>query len=581
MSSVLDLVVLNGPREGDTVQLDPDRKLVLGRSAKGYQLVDPLVSLNHAEVTWQGDCYWVEDTGSATGTFVNDMRIDKPVMLVTGMRLRLGETMLEVRPRPHATLRRVFIGVGVALVCVFAFANYRRNIVVEYDPKVVWYQPVHQGVLGVSPVVKVPNGFIRTTGVDHRGLTVERVTDFDGDGVDELWLAWKTGKQVVTFGPDGEWTTIGALPADCKDSPVVVDESIPAECVAGPGRVKTEMPEVCQRYQEASAFPELDCTGIHMRHVDGRYTISSIDGVIAWLDPTEKVKNEEASKKAKKDVFDVNVLEGPPVPYLFSLAKVAQLAGFLSDRGIFEPVHYVVCEDALPGMKPQVRLASGAIVPLGVGCLGDLDIIGATRQEEFGTVRPRMVAFTGNGARALVRDLGIYLSGTDDETFMDKASAKVFAAVGKAPIRRQGAIRVVFDGSEQIGNPLAPERPLVGVDRLAPAEFASARPERAWTVIMPTAGRYDLEGCSELDVRFTDWHCVFSKGCGPEEPFMQIQNTGCGSPKKTVIPFKPGERPYNDGVLKGRILVEAEDSGRQIDVLRVKMVYSVVGDDPS
>ena len=61
MSSAIDLVILNGPSEGEVISLTPDTPLKLGRSAKGYQLIDPLVSLNHAMISFEGDSYWIED----------------------------------------------------------------------------------------------------------------------------------------------------------------------------------------------------------------------------------------------------------------------------------------------------------------------------------------------------------------------------------------------------------------------------------------------------------------------------------------------------------------------------------------
>ena len=57
MSSALDLVVLTGPLEGTVVNLRPNEPLLLGRSSKGLQLIDPMVSLNHSEITWEGDRY--------------------------------------------------------------------------------------------------------------------------------------------------------------------------------------------------------------------------------------------------------------------------------------------------------------------------------------------------------------------------------------------------------------------------------------------------------------------------------------------------------------------------------------------
>lgn len=576
MSTALDLVVLNGPREGEIVTLDPERRLPLGRSVRGYQLVDPFVSLDHAEIQWEGDCYWVEDLGSATGTFVNDVRVDKPVMVVPGMRIRLGETVLEVRNRPRSTLYRVAGGVAVVAIFLFALTQYRRSIVVEYKPRVVWYQPVNQGVLGASPVVDVPSSFIRTTGVDHRDLKIDRVTDYDADGIDELWLRWRTGRRVVTFADDGDWRDLGDVPLDCQDKPRVLDEALPAECYVAQNQIKTELPPACKRYGQVTSFPDLECSGTFLRMVDGAYQIIGLDGVVAWMDPTEKVKDEDASKKAKKDIFKANVLEGPPKPYLFAMARAGQLAGFLADRGVHEPVHYLVCEDAVPGIKPQVLTASGKIVQLGVGCLTDVDLTGPQRNAEFSTLRPKMLAFTGVGRARLLADLAIYFGGSEDPTAVPSARKALYNALTEPPLRRQGGVRLVFAGPEQLNTGVADERMPVVRDRLLPTEFAPPVPERVYDITLVKAGRYDLEGCSELEVRVTDWHCVSAKGCGADDAFMQIRNVGCGAGKPVVVPFAQGARPYNDGMIKGTVLVESKDSGPQIDVLRVRLSYGLV-----
>jgi pSer/pThr/pTyr-binding forkhead associated (FHA) protein len=258
MSSALDLIVLNGPREADVVQLKPTHPLRLGRSIKGFQLVDPLVSLTHAEVAWEGDRYWVEDLGSATGTFVNDVRLtDKPVVVVAGMRIRLGETILEVRHRPKSTLLRG-LGVAAALFLVFfAYDTYRRSISVEYQPHLVWYRSVNQGAGVSSNNIDVPTSFIRETGVDHRGLKIDDVTDYDEDGIDELWLKWDVGlggRRIVTFDDAGDWMTIGEVPLACKPRARSLAEGLPAECYLDASRVRTALPEICRRSTNKTGF---------------------------------------------------------------------------------------------------------------------------------------------------------------------------------------------------------------------------------------------------------------------------------------------------------------------------------------
>jgi hypothetical protein len=577
MSSALDLVVINGPREGDVVALSPSEPLKLGRSIKGYMLVDPLVSLVHAEIAWEGDCYWIQDLGSATGTFVNDVRLtDKPVMLSPGMRLRLGETVMEIRPRPKSGLFRL-IGAGAAVFLVgIGIQQYQHNLSVHYEPVLVWSNPVKQGPLGTKKTIDVPTAFIRETGVDHRGIKISEVTDYDADGVDELWLSWKGGRRLVTFDADGAWKTLSDIGPDCEQKARVLDEALPAECYVDVKRVKTELPEACKRFGQVTGFPDLDCAGATWRFDGGTYNTVAMDGVVAWMPPMEEREVEVPDGKKKTKMIKMKFpIEGTPSPFLFTLTKPAQLAGFLADRGITEPIHYLVCEDALPDVRPQVLTASGRIVSLPIGCLGAIQLTGPAATTDFNEARPRMLAFTGTGYEQLVKDMAVYLGGGEDDSYMTAPRKKIYEVLRKAPERRQGSARVVFDGAEQVGEPLAAEGPLEVTDRLLATEFAAQLPPRSWTLTMPATGRYDLEGCSELEVKFLDWHCSSAKGCGEDDQFMQLRNIGCGSKTPKVIPYKKGVHPFQDDNIDGRVIVEAEEGNRQIDVLRVRFSYSL------
>lgn len=577
MSSDLDLVLLNGPREGDVVQLSPSDPTRLGRSLKGYQIIDPLVSLQHSEVTWEGDCYWIQDLGSATGTFVNDVRLtDKPMVVVPGMRVRIGDSILEVRKRPRSGIWRL-IAVGVAIFGVAAaIQQYRANISVRYNPVLVWATPVKQGGAVAKATVVVPPSFIRDTGVDNRGLKIENVTDYDDDGVNELWLTWKGGRRIVTFDGEGDWKTLADLEPDCQPRARTLDEALPAECYTERAQVKTDLPEACKRYGQATGFPDLDCSGSTYRFVDGTYVPAGMDGVLAWMSPFEEKEVEEKVGKTVTKVKKHFPKEGTAEPYLFTLSKPATLAGFLAERGVTEPIHYLVCEDALPDLRPQVLTQSGRIVSLPVGCLGAIDLVGPTRANDYAEERPKMLAFTGTGYARLKEDLAVFLGGGDDDSYMDPRDRKLWQDLIKPPLRRQGGVRVVFNAPEQVVQPIAHEAPVPRGDRLLATEFAAPLPPLAWTISLPKVGRYDVEGCSELDVKYFDWHCSFSKGCGEGDPFMQIRNVGCGNKEPVTISYKAGEHIYKDEHLQGKVIIEAATAGRQIDVLRVRLSYTEV-----
>jgi hypothetical protein len=573
MSSALDLVVLNGPHESEVVQLSPNDPLRVGRSARGFQVVDPLVSLSHAEVTWEGDRYWIEDLGSATGTFVNDVRLtDKAVCLVPGMRIRFGETVVEVRPRPKSALLRVLGAVSALFLLVTAVDSVMRGIEVVYEPEILWFKPVKQAGGYPNKVIEVPRSFIRRTGVDHRGLQIEQVTDFDDNGIDELWLKWSDARELVTFADDGSWETISSIPMSCEERPQRLAEGLPAECYQDFSRVRSEVPEVCRGVAQGG-FPDLDCAGITYRYEGETYGIAGIEGPVVWMPPTEEVDDPKRSSKrikAKKRV----PIEGPPEPYIFTLSQTERLAGFLSDRGVSEPIHYLICESAFDGLRPQVLTAKGEIKALDVGCIGDATLTGPSRAEDFGEVYPQMIAFTGTGYKALLDDLNVWMGG-GEKLFLPGRSAKLLAKLSAPPKRRLGSVRTAFIGPEIPTDSVAGEAEFIDPRQLAVTEFAGESPPLSKAITLPSSGRYLIDGCGELEVQAKEWHCLRTKGCSKTSTFMQIRNVGCGkkSPWRK-IPYDDRVHAYNDGTYKGRVKVNTVGQG-QIDVLAVTFAYQV------
>lgn len=89
----LELRVLSGGRAGEVRRFTEDTVLV-GR-AEGAQLrLDPdqdlHVSAQHARLLRRSDAWWVVDLGSRNGTWLNGQRVEEPVPLHPGMRVRLG-----------------------------------------------------------------------------------------------------------------------------------------------------------------------------------------------------------------------------------------------------------------------------------------------------------------------------------------------------------------------------------------------------------------------------------------------------------------------------------------------------------
>jgi pSer/pThr/pTyr-binding forkhead associated (FHA) protein len=92
------VVVLEPERErGQVFAVDGDATLGRGGGCTIPLTFDTFVSTVHARLSSCDGQLWVEDTGSTNGTFVNGKRVDAPVQLRKGDKVKLGETVLEAQ----------------------------------------------------------------------------------------------------------------------------------------------------------------------------------------------------------------------------------------------------------------------------------------------------------------------------------------------------------------------------------------------------------------------------------------------------------------------------------------------------
>ena len=89
------LWVTSGSRAGQSVGVTGE--LVIGRENADLTIDDAEVSRRHVAVRLEGGQLEVEDLGSANGTFVNGSRIEGPVKVGGGAKIRVGRTEFEVR----------------------------------------------------------------------------------------------------------------------------------------------------------------------------------------------------------------------------------------------------------------------------------------------------------------------------------------------------------------------------------------------------------------------------------------------------------------------------------------------------
>ncbi len=499
-NALIDLVVLEGPLAGQRLALDPHQSLLLGRSTRGVHLVDPLVSIEHAEVVWENDCYFLLDLRSATGTFIDGQPIGAaPVRLVPGMVISIGESAFLVEARqelPAWAVPLAFGSLAVAIGCAYLMSSWTQPV--RYDPVLPSPSPIAAGQV-TYPSLELPIAFIRHAGQDHRTMAIRRVTDFDNDGVSEVWFGTQAREWVISFDDAGAWRQIAALPAGCRD-------------VQGVG------------------MPVLRC-GADSWHYDPAarvYTLSVSEGVTAWIRrPPDPPPSKDA--KAAPAVLLPPAEPGALIPVAGTLGSPEMLAGFLADRGVTEPIHYLVCEGALPDVRPYVVTQAGEQVPLPVGCIRSIELSGTFPKTAIGEEQPMVLAVTSTGRSLFLRDLAASWGGNDVGLFLTVKQRALLDAASQEPVRL-GTVLVDLIGAraERAFAAVAAETPIASHRRLLTGAASASPP--ATISELPGTGTYrvDPPGCHEVMVVTRPWNCASSQWCAEGSEFAEVRQVGCG-----------------------------------------------------
>jgi len=92
------LVVTEGSLRGTTVTLSA-APVSLGRAHDStLVLTDDYASNNHARLYPSGDVWMLEDLGSTNGTWLGAAKVTRPVEVPIGTPIRIGKTVIELRP---------------------------------------------------------------------------------------------------------------------------------------------------------------------------------------------------------------------------------------------------------------------------------------------------------------------------------------------------------------------------------------------------------------------------------------------------------------------------------------------------
>ena len=85
--------IIQGPEKARTYELTAGEN-VIGRREGPIRVADGTVSREHAKLLQRDERWFIEDLGSANGTYVNGVRITKRFPLKRGDQVRCGATLL-------------------------------------------------------------------------------------------------------------------------------------------------------------------------------------------------------------------------------------------------------------------------------------------------------------------------------------------------------------------------------------------------------------------------------------------------------------------------------------------------------
>lgn len=541
-----------------------------------------MVSIQHARISHNPRRgYVIEDLDSITGTWVDEECIkgeSRPIGV--GTILRFGNTTFEVvasnRMQPWMQVVGA-IAAGMLFFALLVFVGLALFSGNRDSPRLAPYgnQPITHGTEMVDALA-VPPEFLRARGLHITDVSIKQVTDYDDDGVSEVWLDLDDhGEVVVTFGQSfDDWKVLGEFPGDCivSSSSVVPGQNY-FPTVQCPGtkwykRQKREAPYELIEHEGAVVYYQ-PAKGLLKKLVEG----AEPEPRPSPLGPRRR-KSKGGKSKAE---------EPPPVVWDESKLKVGRftpangndLAAFLTNRGITGPVHYLMCEDFRPELRAQALLAQGTVQTMGVGCIGQLRLEGIEG-------RPVAIALSKVGHEALIDDVITFFGGHPDGLFLPAKHRRLQESLETNPGHLQGGVKLVVDSQDLVTlfNPVPDIAEVLTqpARRLIEARGDKGAP-RARSVTLTREGKFalSLPKCGDLEIKTHDFR---SEGWESFFPFtfMEVWDKGCGSGTTRVLKvgydaIGSGVHDANVGGIQLRAVVETTTSGRGVEVLRTRLTY--------
>lgn len=567
---------------GSVYPLPHDEPLQIGRSSKGLKLLDPLVSIQHARIEYDVQRgYVVFDLGSATGTWVDEECLKKESRPIgVGTRLRFGDTVFEVQT-PSITpwwFKWFAAAVGASAVAS-ALLFLAQGIGRPPPPELVW---VDQGgvLVGGQRLTRlpVPPEFLRSRGLSLSDLSIESVQNYDEDGMEEMWLRTGEDRQtLVTFGPEGQWIELGDLPPGCAS----LDD--------GP-----------------QSFPTLRCGGTTWMFRDGRYRVEDQEGVVVWYRgdstvtpatpaPAHGAKAGRPGAKAPApapsgppptvEMAGVRTIEVDPLKVGRFASKRGQHLGlFLSARGVYGPVHYLICESAFPGIKPQVLRADGVVQELSKGCINEL------RLASMDGATPYAFALTPEGREALIADVRTFYAGNPDGLFLPPERQELIDSLQADPGLYRGGVLLFADTQEDPTTQSFDETPDRGPNRppmtihalverdaripAAPPAMTATITREGVALLEPSKYLPEADACLKLRIQTREFQ---SYGIWSllSRTFLTIDEVGCSDAPKRVaaVDYFPTARDFQVGNLELRVVLEGGPTAKGLEVTRARLAY--------
>jgi tetratricopeptide (TPR) repeat protein len=99
INTIVFIEVLSGPMTGHRFVIKGAEEFLIGKasSSKIKLIDDPLISLNHARISTNGNEYFINDLDSLRGTFLNGKKIESSVRVNYGDVITLGSTRLQFK----------------------------------------------------------------------------------------------------------------------------------------------------------------------------------------------------------------------------------------------------------------------------------------------------------------------------------------------------------------------------------------------------------------------------------------------------------------------------------------------------